>query len=257
MKVRVGAEVLTDLGGPLADVQRALSGHALYAEGEDIQITSVQVNGVGFKEGGVSAAAHGNGIEVVSCNPVDGCALGADGYVPGMGSIPAKIMFVGQAPNKNSLDCGRPFVSESLSGKELRRGLEYLGIEEEQVYISNAVKCLAAIRRRGGDADRVKLEQSQACEKWLRWEIETVQPKLIVALGSDATRAMYNGCWLQRFRDQYGDHQVINGIIHFPMEHPSHWARNRVRTQGKEEFPKNMVLLREKIKELHSGEYLS
>jgi DNA polymerase len=59
--------------------------------------------------------------------------------VPGYGSLQASLFVVGEAPNKAAEAQNTPFVG--WTGKVLSRWLEYLGLERDKVFLTNAVKC--------------------------------------------------------------------------------------------------------------------
>ena len=96
------------------------------------------------------------------------CAL-ADGrtqVVFGAGSPNAELMFVGAA------------------GKLLSKLLAGIGIEREEVYIANVIKC-----RPPGNRNPLP-EEIEACEGHLFRQIELIQPKLVATLGNFATKLL-------------------------------------------------------------------
>src|SRR5262245_3143662 len=54
-----------------------------------------------------------------------------------IGRLPA--MIVGEAPGKNEDERGEPLVGQA--GRELSKALHAAGLEREDVYITNVVKC--------------------------------------------------------------------------------------------------------------------
>jgi len=59
--------------------------------------------------------------------------------VVGKGNLNADILFVGEAPGKNEDEQGVPFVG--AAGKNLDKLLENVGLNLEDVYIANILKC--------------------------------------------------------------------------------------------------------------------
>src|ERR1044071_3884640 len=59
-------------------------------------------------------------------------------FVLGEGNENAKIMFIGEAPGEKEAKTGRPFVG--ASGRFLNELLKSIGLERENVYITNIVK---------------------------------------------------------------------------------------------------------------------
>ena len=59
--------------------------------------------------------------------------------VPGKGNFDADVIFVGEAPGRSEDINGEPFVG--AAGKKLDAILEDAGINRNDVYITNIVKC--------------------------------------------------------------------------------------------------------------------
>lgn len=95
--------------------------------------------------------------------------------VIGEGSHFAKIMFVGEAPGANEAKQGRPFVG--ASGKFLNEMLEEVGIQREDVYITNIVKDRPPQNR---DPQPGEIE---AYGNFLDRQFDIIQPKVIATLG--------------------------------------------------------------------------
>lgn len=102
--------------------------------------------------------------------------------VSGEGPAPARVMFVGEAPGAREDRTGRPLVGNA--GRLFDRLLAVAGLRREEVYITNAVKC----RPPGNRTPRsVEVE---ACNPYLRRQIELVDPLVICPLGAAAVRAV-------------------------------------------------------------------
>ena len=95
--------------------------------------------------------------------------------VVGMGNKNADIMFIGEAPGYYEDLEGLPFVGKA--GQLLDRMLAAIGLDREQVYIANIVKC-----RPPGNRDPNPNEQD-ACIPYLKCQILLVRPKIICCLG--------------------------------------------------------------------------
>jgi len=120
-----------------------------------------------------------------------GCDLYKDATqtVFGEGPAHARLLFVGEQPGDSEDLAGRPFVGPA--GRLLRESLAEAGIDENDVYITNAVKHfkyeLRGKRRIHATPKRIEID---ACGAWLTAEIQTVKPALIVALGATAGQAL-------------------------------------------------------------------
>lgn len=97
------------------------------------------------------------------------------------GTAAAKVVVVGEAPGREEVARGRPFVGEA--GRRLNRVLDQLGLAREDVYLTNAVKCYAERRPKASEVEN--------CRKWLVRELRLIgKGKRVVALGKVALAAM-------------------------------------------------------------------
>lgn len=112
------------------------------------------------------------------------CPLAAErtNVVFGSGCESADIMFVGEGPGKNEDEQGLPFVGRA--GALLDSYLAAVGLERENVYIANIVKCRPPQNR------DPQPEEQEACIGWLREQFRIINPKLIVCLGRIAAKRM-------------------------------------------------------------------
>ena len=112
------------------------------------------------------------------------CALaeGRTQVVFGSGSPSAELMFVGEAPGFHEDKQGVPFVG--AAGKLLTKLLAGIGVERDEVYIANVVKC-----RPPGNRNPLP-EEIEACEGHLFRQIELIQPRLVATLGNFATKLL-------------------------------------------------------------------
>ena len=95
--------------------------------------------------------------------------------VPGEGPADAEIMLIGEAPGYHEDKQGRPFVG--ASGRLLEKLLAQIQLSREDVYITNVVKCRPPANR-----DPLPAE-IEACQPWLRQQIDLIDPLVIVTLG--------------------------------------------------------------------------
>jgi DNA polymerase len=107
----------------------------------------------------------------------------------GSGSPGAVLMLVGEAPGDVEDKAGEPFVGPA--GRVLAEALEEAGLSKAPRYVTNAVKHFNW-EPRGKRRLHMKpnLAHLVACRFWLEQEIATVAPKIIVALGATAARAL-------------------------------------------------------------------
>jgi uracil-DNA glycosylase len=113
------------------------------------------------------------------------CKLHTQGrkqIVFGVGDPSADVMFIGEAPGADEDTQGIPFVGRA--GQLLTKMIEAMGFTRDQVYIANVLKCRPPNNR---DPQPDEVEQ---CEPFLFRQIASVQPKVIIALGAFAARAL-------------------------------------------------------------------
>ena len=96
----------------------------------------------------------------------------------GVGNAEANIMFVGEAPGADEDRTGEPFVGRA--GQRLDAWIRDLGLQREDVYIANVLKC-----RPPGNRDP-KPEEVDKCSPFLKAQIRAIRPKVLVALGRHA-----------------------------------------------------------------------
>ncbi len=100
----------------------------------------------------------------------------------GAGNPHAELMFVGEAPGHDEDVQGIPFVGRA--GQLLTRIIESINLARDQVYIANVVKCRPP-ENRNPEPDEVA-----SCEPFLLRQVESIRPKVIVALGAIAARTL-------------------------------------------------------------------
>ena len=109
--------------------------------------------------------------------------------VGGEGSHKARLMLVGEQPGDEEDQQGKPFVGPA--GKLLRRLLGEAGIAPADFYLTNAVKHFSWEPRGKRRIHKTPTQrQMAACDEWLEREIGAVRPRVIVALGATALRAV-------------------------------------------------------------------
>ena len=115
------------------------------------------------------------------------CKLHAQGrkqIVYGVGNPSADLMFVGEAPGADEDIQGEPFVGRA--GQLLTKIIEAMGYTRKDVYIANVLKCRPP-GNRNPEPDEVA-----SCQPFLFRQIDVVQPKVMVALGTFAAQALLN-----------------------------------------------------------------
>lgn len=154
---------------------------------------------------------------------VSGCTAcklhqGRTKTVFGVGHQRAQWMIIGEAPGAEEDIQGEPFVGRA--GKLLNEMLFAVGLKREQIYIANIVKCRPPNNREPHP------DEAAACSRYLRAQIDLIQPKLIVCvgriaatnlLGTHPTLSQYRGK-LHRYADT-----AIPVVVTY---HPAYLLRN-------------------------------
>lgn len=108
--------------------------------------------------------------------------LGRKQIVFGVGNPRAELMFVGEGPGADEDEQGEPFVGRA--GQLLNKMIEAMGLKRSEVYIANVVKCRPPSNR------TPEPDECATCSPFLLRQIDTIQPKAIVALGATASKAL-------------------------------------------------------------------
>ncbi len=136
----------------------------------------------------------------------------------GVGSASAEWMFVGEAPGVQEDLQGEPFVGRA--GQLLNAMLAAIGLEREQVYIANVLKCRPPNNR------DPQPHEVDCCEPYLLRQIELINPSIILALGRHAAHSLLKSDLpLAKLR---GRRLTYHGIPLVVTYHPAYLLRNPV-----------------------------
>ena len=136
----------------------------------------------------------------------------------GVGDPEARLMLVGEAPGKHEDLQGEPFVG--AAGQLLDELLVEIGIERQDVYIANVLKC-----RPPGNRDP-RDDEIDACKGYLREQIRLIHPDVVVTLGNFATKLLVpTDMGITRMRGRTVDWWL--GATLIPTFHPAAALRGR------------------------------
>lgn len=134
----------------------------------------------------------------------------------GAGHPRAEFVCIGEGPGADEDAQGLPFVGRA--GQLLTKMLASVDLARDEVYICNTVKCRPPGNR------NPEVDELAACAPFLAEQLATLQPKVILSLGSVATQA------LLRTREPIGK---LRGRVHpygdavlVPTFHPAFLLRN-------------------------------
>ncbi len=146
------------------------------------------------------------------------CPLGEtrQNVVFGTGNSNARLVLVGEAPGADEDKQGEPFVGRA--GKLLTKILAAIGLEREDVYIANVMKCRPPANR------DPKSDEVAQCEPFLIQQLQIIQPNLILALGRIAGNTLLKGA--DSLGDMRGRLHDYHGIPLMVTYHPAALLRN-------------------------------
>ncbi|MBL8920790.1 MAG: uracil-DNA glycosylase [Myxococcaceae bacterium] len=140
---------------------------------------------------------------------------GRSTLVFGTGNPRAELVFVGEGPGEEEDKQGVPFVGKA--GQLLTKMIEAMKFTRDDVYICNVVKCRPP-NNRNPEPDEI-----EACEPFLKAQLASIQPKVIVALGKFAAQTLLRDqTAITRLRGQWRQYQ---GIPLMPTFHPAYLLR--------------------------------
>ncbi len=141
------------------------------------------------------------------------CSLSksANHVVFGFGNEKSEVVFVGEAPGYHEDKEGKPFVG--AAGQLLTNLLKSIGINRDDIYITNVLKC-----RPPGNRDPLP-EEIEACKPLLMKQLEIIAPKVVVTLGSFAARVILGK--VMPMSKIHGQTVKADGFTVFPTYHPA------------------------------------
>jgi DNA polymerase len=159
------------------------------------------------------------------------------------GNPDARLMLIGEAPGHEEEKSLRPFVGPA--GKKLDKILEAMGLDREDVYVTNLVKFRPATPRQTTNNRKPSPAEVAAFMPVIREEIRIVRPECIVALGAtpleallqtDSTVSSMRGSW----------HEFDGAPLRVTY-HPSYLLQSGESTAVKRTIWEDMLAVMEKI----------
>jgi uracil-DNA glycosylase len=127
------------------------------------------------------------------------------------------LCFVGEGPGADEDAQGFPFVGPA--GQLLDRMIAAMGIERDDVYVCNIVKCRPPKNR------APEPEEMSACMPYLAEQLSLVEPQVIVALGKTAVQGLFGTAeGITRIRGRWRLYQGRVAVM--PTFHPAYLLRN-------------------------------
>jgi uracil-DNA glycosylase family 4 len=141
---------------------------------------------------------------------------GRNKIVFGDGNPKAQLVFVGEAPGADEDKTGIPFVGRA--GKLLTQMIEAMGLQRQDVYICNVVKCRPPENRKPED------DEVSTCSPYLLRQLDAIAPKVLVCLGAVAAQTLLEtNRGISQFRGEWLDWR---GHKLMATYHPAYLLRN-------------------------------
>jgi DNA polymerase len=206
-----GGALSQDAAGSLAGALRALGDTLRFHR--DLGFTHAPLTGDYLLGPEESLAAQERNLE--GCRRCKLCD-GRTTIVFGSGNARADLVCIGEGPGADEDAQGEPFVGRA--GQLLTKMLEAVHLSRDEVYITNTVKCRPPGNR------NPEPDELAACAPFLAAQLATIQPKVVLSLGSVATQALLGT------REPIGKlrgrvHPYGNAVL-IPTFHPAFLLRN-------------------------------
>jgi uracil-DNA glycosylase len=152
-----------------------------------------------------------------------GYLVHADSVAGFRGRATDRIMLIGQAPGRNSVERGRPFSGPGgrvLDGWLIRAGFA-VGDLRQRLYLTSLTKCDPGPNPHGGDRKPTPAELA-LCRPYLQRELDLIRPRIILLVGGMAIEALLGK---RRLEDVIGTGFERAGVRLLPLPHPSGVSR--------------------------------
>ncbi len=157
-------------------------------------------------------------LEIQQCQKCS-LAKSARQAVPGAGNPQAQIVFIGEAPGYWEDQKGIPFVG--AAGRLLDQLLASINLSREEIFITNILK-----HRPPNNRDPLP-EEIVACTPYLRRQLLSIKPKIIVTLGRFAMNFFLPQAYISRVHGQAKPVRWEElDLLLFPVYHPAAALRN-------------------------------
>ena len=135
------------------------------------------------------------------------------------------LMLVGEGPGENEDATGLPFVGRA--GKLLDDILAAVDLTRDNVYLTNTVKCRAAVEEGGRMKNRQpKTSEIRACNPYLQGQMEAVKPAIVLCLGGPAAKTLIDKDFkITKDRGKWYD--LPGGAKAMATFHPAYVLRQR------------------------------
>lgn len=138
--------------------------------------------------------------------------------ISGVGPKDAKIVLVGENPDRMEDEDGIPFVGQK--GRLLNSILYSLGLERKDIYITNSVKCYV-----NKEDPKPSQKEIKFCRRLLEEELKEIKPVVIGVLGATALKSVLNRTGIAKLKNNVFFSEEFNCKV-VPTFHPAYILRN-------------------------------
>ena len=145
-----------------------------------------------------------------------GLSAGRTKIVFGAGNPEAELVFIGEGPGYEEDRQGEPFVGPA--GQLLTKIIAAIGLDRDQVYICNIIKCRPPGNR------NPETDEIATCSPFLKRQLKAIRPKFVCTLGKFAAQTLLDTTDpISRLR---GHRHFYDGLRVIPTYHPAYLLRN-------------------------------
>ncbi len=237
--VSVSPENLTALAQP----PRKSSPSPIVAASRPIApVATPRIQPAASSDAGKVAAFAELRTRAMGCVKCPHLAASRKNVVFGVGSIEAKLMFVGEAPGADEDERGEPFVGKA--GQLLTKIIQTMGFQRETVYIANILKCRPDTPGESAGNRKPTSSEMETCIPYLHEQIDLIQPQVLVALGGTAVEGLLGKTLgITKLRGQW---QTYRNIPLMPTYHPAYLLRNQAMSEKRKVW-EDMLAVLEKL----------
>ena len=156
------------------------------------------------------------------------------------GNTSADVMLVGEAPSYHDESKGAPFSGPA--GKKMEAILKAMGLNREEVYLTNMVKYRPAMTNQTTNTRKPNANEIQASMRYLMAEIAAVKPKIIIVLGATAAKSLIGAD--VPVANMLGQFHKVAGVPVRATYHPSYLLHDGI-TDEKRAVWKDMLAVME------------
>jgi uracil-DNA glycosylase len=155
----------------------------------------------------------------------------------------------GQAPG--ALEGEQRLPWRGRAGRTLRRWLE---LDEDEFYATfycaSVTRCYPG-KARSGNGDRTPTPREQElCAFWREWELQLIQPELILVVGGLSARRLLG---VKNLAEHIGRRLELVGAVAIPLPHPSGTSRLLNDPANRERLADALVVVRNELERLRTA----